>query len=177
MRSILVSLERQRLDLLRDGEVERSFPVSTSRFGAGETNGSHRTPRGRHVVRAMIGAGAPPNAVFVARRPTGEIYGPELAARHPGRDWILTRILWLSGLEPGVNRFGRVDTMRRYIYIHGTPDTTALGTPGSIGCIRMRNSDLVELFDAVSPGTAVTIVERDEDGTARGDDREGQTTR
>ena len=108
-------------------------------------------------MRAKIGAGAPANTVFVGRRPTGEIWTPTLAAQYPGRDWILTRILWLSGCEIGFNRLGEVDTMRRYIYIHGTPDTMEMGKPGSIGCIRMRNRDLVELFDLVPAGTPVEI--------------------
>jgi len=108
-------------------------------------------------VRAKIGAGAALNTVFVGRRPTGEIWNPELAAACPGRDWILTRILWLSGREPGRNRLGEVDTMRRYIYIHGCPDDVRLGTPGSIGCVRMRNTDIVELFDLVPPYTPVQI--------------------
>jgi lipoprotein-anchoring transpeptidase ErfK/SrfK len=152
-----VSLAEQRLDLLEDGAVRRSFAVSTSKHGAGELRGSYRTPRGRHVVRAKIGAGQPLGAVFRGRRPTGEIYSPELAAAQPARDWILTRILWLSGTEVGKNRLGDVDTMRRYIYIHGTPDSDALGVPGSIGCIRMGNADIVELFDLVPVGTLVHI--------------------
>ena len=110
-------------------------------------------------MRAKIGAGQPLNTVFVERRPTGEIYTPQLAARCPDRDWILTRILWLSGREPGFNRLGRVDTMRRCIYIHGSPDSTEMGKPGSIGCIRMRNRDIVELFDLTPVGTPVEIFE------------------
>jgi lipoprotein-anchoring transpeptidase ErfK/SrfK len=140
------------------GNTLRSYPVSTAANGAGETGDSHCTPRGRHVVRARIGAGQPENAVFVRRRPTGEIYTPELGAQFPERDWILTRILWLSGREPGFNRLGECDTMRRYIYIHGTPDTVRLGVPASHGCIRMRNADLVELFDLVPAGTPVEII-------------------
>jgi lipoprotein-anchoring transpeptidase ErfK/SrfK len=131
--------------------------VSTSKHGAGEVRGSHKTPRGRHVIRAKIGAGAPLNTVFRGRRPTGEVYSAELAGAHPRRDWILTRILWLSGIEVGRNRLGNVDTMRRYIYIHGTPDSETLGLPGSIGCIRMANRDIVELFDLVPAGTVVDI--------------------
>ncbi len=110
-------------------------------------------------MRAKVGAGATANTVFVRRRPTGEVWSPELAAQFPGRDWILTRILWLSGCEPGRNRLGCVDTMRRYIYIHGSPDTVPMGAPGSIGCVRMRNADIIELFDLVPPYTPVNIVE------------------
>jgi len=127
--------------------------------GVGQQYGSFCTPLGRHVVRAKIGANSPPNTVFVGRRPTGEIYSPELAAQFPGRDWILTRILWLSGCEPGFNRLGGVDTMRRYIYIHGSPDSTEMGKPGSIGCIRMRNDDIIRLFDQVPVGLPLEILE------------------
>jgi lipoprotein-anchoring transpeptidase ErfK/SrfK len=155
--SLRVLLAEQRLDVLEGGAALRSFAVSTSRHGAGEQNGSLQTPRGAHVIRAKIGAGAPVGAVFRGRRPTGEVYSPELARAHPRRDWILTRILWLSGTEVGKNRLGDVDTMRRYIYIHGTPDTEPLGVPGSIGCIRMANHDVVELFDRVPAGTPVQI--------------------
>ncbi len=131
--------------------------VSTATNGAGERLGSECTPRGRHLIRAKIGAGAPINAVFVARRPTGEIYSPALRALYPERDWILTRILWLSGLERGRNRLGAVDTMRRYIYIHGAPDEEPMGIPSSHGCIKMRNAELLVLFDLVAPGTPVEI--------------------
>jgi L,D-transpeptidase YbiS len=144
--------------VLRDGTgILRSYSVSTSKRGLGEKNGSLCTPRGLHVVRAKIGAGQPLNAVFVRRRPSGEVWTPELHAQYPGRDWILTRILWLSGCEPGRNRLGDVDTMRRYVYIHGTPDTSELGKPGSIGCVRMRSRDIVELFDLVPPYAPVEI--------------------
>lgn len=151
-----VSLRRQTL-VFEDGRKRRVYPVSTSRFGADERDGSGGTPRGRHIVRAKVGAGAAPGTVFVGRRPTGEILTPALYAAEPERDWILTRILWLSGTEPGRNRLGAVDTMRRYIYIHGCPDAEPLGTPRSHGCIRMRNADIIELFDGVSPGTPVLI--------------------
>jgi lipoprotein-anchoring transpeptidase ErfK/SrfK len=155
---IRVSIPDQTLTLADDaGRAVRTYLVSTATNGAGERAGSQCTPRGRHIVRARIGAGAPLNTVFVGRRPTGEIWTPDLSARYPNRDWILTRILWLSGCEVGFNRLGEVDTMRRYIYIHGTPDTIELGKPGSIGCIRMRNSDLVELFDLVPAGTPVEV--------------------
>lgn len=155
-----VSLGRQVLELLDDqGQVLRAYPVSTSARGAGEESGSFCTPRGRHYVRAKIGEGLPTHAVFRGRRFTGEIYTPELAAATPERDWILSRILWLCGREPGFNRLGPVDTMARYIYIHGTADEAALGTPASHGCIRMGNADIVDLFERVPAFTEVDIVE------------------
>ena len=154
---VRIDLDRQRLDLYVDGRVCRTWPVSTAANGPGEQEGSECTPRGAHVIRARIGAGAPPGSVFVGRRPTGERYTPELGAAHPGRDWILTRILWLSGTEPSRNRLGRVDTMRRYIYIHGCPDDVDITVPGSHGCIRMRNDDVIDLFDRVEAGARVVI--------------------
>jgi lipoprotein-anchoring transpeptidase ErfK/SrfK len=157
---IVISIAQQTLSLFdRERRLLRRYPVSTASNGAGEQSGSYRTPRGRHLIRAKIGAGQPENSVFVARRPSGEIYSPELGAAYPGRDWILTRILWLSGCEPGRNRLGCVDTMRRYIYIHGCPDDVMIGVPASHGCIRMRNADIVELFELVPVYTAVEITE------------------
>jgi L,D-transpeptidase YbiS len=149
---IVIDVARQ--ELVFDG---RRYAISTSKNGLGEANGSFCTPRGRHLVRAKIGAGQPLNAVFVRRRPTGEIWTPALHAAYPGRDWILTRIFWLSGCEPGFNRLGKVDTMRRYIYIHGAPESADMGQPGSIGCVRMRGPDILELFDLVPPYTPVDI--------------------
>lgn len=153
-----ISIAEQALEV-RDatGRLVRRYAVSTALNGAGEREGSGCTPRGRHVVRACIGAGQPRGAVFRGRRPTGEVWTPELNARYPERDWILSRILWLSGCEPGRNRLGEVDTMRRFIYIHGTPDDQPMGVPLSHGCIRMRNDDVVELFDLIPAGTPVTI--------------------
>jgi L,D-transpeptidase YbiS len=156
---IEIDLKAQRLTLFRGGAPLQSWPVSTALRGAGEQSGSEQTPRGRHVVRARIGAGLPSGSVLAGRRPTGEIWSPALACAHPGRDWILSRILWLSGLEPGLNRLGNVDTMRRYIYIHGTPDDQPLGVPGSHGCIRMSNAGVIELFERVPAGTEVFIRE------------------
>lgn len=157
---IHIDIPSQWLSLHDDaGTLVRRYRVSTARNGTGEQRGSYRTPRGRHVIRARIGAGAPVNTVFVRRRPTGERWSPELAESSPGRDWILTRILWLSGCEPGFNRLGEVDTMRRFIYLHGSPDTARMGEPGSIGCVRMRNGDIVELFDLVAAGTPVDITD------------------
>jgi predicted GNAT family N-acyltransferase len=157
---IRISLPQQTLELHDErGALLRRYSVSTAKNGAGERNGSYCTPRGRHIVRAKVGAGATANTVFVRRRPTGEVWTPQLAEEFPRRDWILTRILWLSGKEPGRNRLGEVDTMRRYIYLHGSPDTVAMGEPGSIGCIRMKNSDIIELFDLIPVRTPVDIVE------------------
>ena len=135
------------------------YLVSTAANGVGCTKDSGCTPLGAHIIRAKIGADAPVNTVFVGRRPTGEICTPELMAQYPNRDWILTRILWLSGTEIGKNRLGNVDTMQRYIYIHGTPDSTDMGEVGSHGCVRMRNADVIELFDLVEAGTKVFISE------------------
>lgn len=155
---ILVSVPEQTLTVFEHGEVLRHYSVSTAKAGVGEVSGSYQTPRGKHIIRAKIGAGQPANTVFVRRRPTGEIWTPELGEAFPGRDWILTRILWLSGCEPGRNRLGKLDTMRRYIYIHGSPDIAEMGKPGSHGCIRMRNADMVDLFDLVPVYTPVEIV-------------------
>ena len=156
---ILISIGEQRLRLFRGSEAVAVFPVSTAVNGPGELNGSGCTPRGLHRIRLRIGAGCPSGAVFVGRRFTGEVYSPELAARHPERDWILTRILWLTGLESGRNRGGNCDTLRRFIYIHGTPDSEPVGLAASHGCIRMRNADLLSLFDAVATGDLVDITE------------------
>ena len=157
---IEIDIAAQTLALSDGGKLLKRYSVSTAKNGAGERNGSFCTPRGRHIVRAKIGAGLPLNAVLVRRRPTGELWTPALDEQYPGRDWMLTRILWLSGCEPGWNRLGEVDTMRRYIYIHGSPERAEMGKPGSIGCIRMRNEDIVELFDLVPPYTEVEINER-----------------
>ena len=160
MLRININISSQHLDLLDDsGDLIKRYPISSAKNGVGELNGSFCTPRGRHVIRAKIGEGQLLNAVFVERRPTGEVYTPELARSCPGRDWILTRILWLSGCERGYNRMGGVDTMRRAIYIHGSPDTAEMGKPGSRGCIRMRNRDIVELFDLVPIRALVEIQE------------------
>jgi L,D-transpeptidase YbiS len=156
---IEIDATRQELALLEGTRSVRRYAVSTSKHGLGERNGSFCTPRGRHIVRARIGAGQPLNSVFVRRRPTGEVWTPALHAAYPGRDWILTRILWLSGCEPGFNRLGGVDTMRRYVYIHGSPDSAQMGKPGSIGCVRMHGEDLLDLFEQVPPYTPVVVHE------------------
>ena len=159
--SIRIDIARQQLELIDDETVVASYPVSTALNGVGEREGSECTPRGSHVISEKFGENAPLNAVFVARKATGEIWSPALAAARPDRDWILTRLLWLDGCEPGRNRGGDVDSKRRFIYIHGTPDTEPMGLPRSHGCIRMRNTDVVELFDRVREGTLVEIIEGD----------------
>lgn len=157
---INVSIDKQHLTVLNEaGMLLAQYPVSTALKGVGEQKGSNQTPRGLHVVRAKIGAGRPINTVFVGRRATGEIWTPELGAQYPGRDWMLTRILWLSGSEVGFNRLGNVDSMQRYIYIHGTPDTEPMDQPRSHGCVRMRNADVLELFELVPLHTPVLITE------------------
>lgn len=152
-----VSVSGQRLTLFKNGHAIKTYPVSTSKNGVGEKRGSECTPGGWHCIRAKIGNGLPLNSVFTGRRPTGEIYDSDLGKRYPKRDWILSRILWLGGLEPGKNRFGDVDTCWRYIYIHGTPDEQLIGTPVSHGCIRMKNLDVLDLFDRVQAGAKVFI--------------------
>ncbi len=155
---IQISIQDQTLKLFdAQQNLLAEYSISTAKNGAGCLKNSGCTPTGQHIIRAKIGAGAPENAVFVGRRPTGEICTPELMAQFPSRDWILTRILWLSGTEVGKNRLGNVDTMQRYIYIHGSPDSAEMGKIGSHGCVRMRNADIVQLFNMVTAGTRVTI--------------------
>lgn len=152
-----IDVAQQQLHLMRSGAIERSYAVSTALNGVGEVRGSGCTPRGQHRIRAKVGVGCAPGTVFVGRRATGEVYSPALAAQHPGRDWILSRILWLDGCEPGVNRGGAVDTLRRFIYLHGCPDGLPMGVPASHGCVRMTNVDVMDLFDRVEVGTRVYI--------------------
>ena len=154
-----ISIATQQLLVMDQGAISRVYPVSTAKNGPGQQKGSECTPLGWHRIRAKIGAGQPQNAVFVGRRATGEIYTPQLAAQQAQRDWILTRILWLGGLEPGKNRYGAVDTTWRYIYIHGAPDELMQGYPDSHGCIRMTNADVLSLFDMVEVGCRVLIVD------------------
>ncbi|MDH5594732.1 MAG: L,D-transpeptidase [Gammaproteobacteria bacterium] len=158
-RHIEVNISEQSLRLMDQDNILMDVSVSTASNGAGELFGSECTPRGKHVIRAKIGAGCVPGTVFVARRPTGEVYSPDMRQTDPARDWILSRILWLSGCERGKNRLGNVDTMRRFIYIHGVPDDEPIGMPNSHGCVRMRNTDVIQLFDQVEAGTPVNIIE------------------
>lgn len=158
-----IDLASQQLAVLAaDGSRLAGYAISSAANGPGERNGSGCTPRGRHRIRALIGTGAPADAVFIGRRPTGEIYDAALAARHPTRDWILSRILWLCGEEPGINRGGALDSMRRYIYIHGTPATEPMGVPASHGCIRLHTPALLELFSQCYAGMPVIIDSKQE---------------
>jgi lipoprotein-anchoring transpeptidase ErfK/SrfK len=154
---ILIDLARQTLYLPC---LNKSYPISSAKNGIGETENSGKTPRGWHKVAEKFGQETPVNSVFIARQATGEIYHAELAAQFPQRDWILSRILWLRGLEQGFNCGQGCDTYQRYIYIHGTPDSEPMGIPMSHGCIRMRNSDVVELFDRVDEEALVYISEQ-----------------
>ena len=159
MLQLVISIANQQLSLVDGEQTLAIYSISTALNGGGELKNSGCTPRGKHYIRAKIGSGLPINAVFVGRRFTGEIYSSNLAAKFPKRDWILTRILWLSGCEHGFNRLGDKDSMQRYIYIHGTPDSEPMGIARSHGCIRMRNSDMLELFERVSYGAPVFIQE------------------
>jgi len=155
---LTIDIASQTLTVWAPSSSQKQYLVSTAARDVGEVNGSLQTPRGLHVIRAKIGADMPSNTVFIERRPTGEIFSQDLYRQFPKRDWILTRILWLSGLEVGKNRLGNVDTMQRYIYIHGTPDSCQMGQPGSHGCVRMRNQDIIELYEGISVGTLVEII-------------------
>jgi hypothetical protein len=156
---IEINISRQTLTLFAGNDVIKQYTISTAKNGPGEQMDSECTPRGKHLIHEKIGAGCEANTVFVGREATGELYHPELREQFPDRDWILTRILWLSGCEAGRNKGGNVDSYDRYIYIHGGPDDVAMGVPGSRGCVRMQNDDMIELFDLVKTETAVNIVE------------------
>ena len=159
MQRIIVSIADQRLKFFQDDSLVMDCLVSTALAGPGEAENSGKTPRGEHLIRAKIGAKQPLGAVFIGRRPTGEVWNQALSKRFPQRDWILSRILWLSGCQSRFNRSGSVDSMRRYIYIHGTPDDQPMGIAKSHGCIRMTNTDVVDLFDLVESGCRVLIQE------------------
>lgn len=154
---IHICCQAQRLNLYLGQKLYRAYVISTAKLGTGQQQGSYQTPQGKHFICEKIGDGLPINTVFVARKPTGEILTDELAVNFPDRDWIITRILRLRGLEKGYNVGGKCDTYARFIYIHGTPETAKLGSPSSHGCIRMHNLDLIELFGYVKVGTEVMI--------------------
>jgi len=156
--SIVVDISKQTLSVFTlQKHLVKQYLIATAKNGPGEKSGSECTPRGKHLIRAKIGDKQPINTVFIGRRPTGEIFTPALKKQHLNRDWILTRILWLSGTEKGKNRLGNIDTMRRYVYIHGCPDDDKMGIPSSHGCIKMRNTEVIELFNLVPIQTTVEI--------------------
>ena len=152
-----IDVSKQKLTLLQGDTVIAIYDISTAKNGVGQINGSECTPLGLHYIDSKIGEDAVENAVFIARQETGEIFREELRKNSPDRDWILTRILWLSGLEQGKNRGGGVDTKGRYIYIHGCPDSDSFTTPSSHGCVKMRNKDIIKLFENVDVNTQVLI--------------------
>lgn len=157
IKHIDIDISQQKLTLLKGDNIVADYAVSTAKKGVGQQSGSECTPLGNHIIRAKIGQNAVENTVFVGRRATGEIFSESLRLQYPERDWILTRILWLSGLEKGRNRFGEVDTMRRYIYIHGCPDSDSFSSPSSHGCVKMHNKDIIDLFDKIEAGIHVFL--------------------
>lgn len=156
---VCVDVGLQRLTVLRRGRKVATYPVSTATLGTGSESGSNRTPLGLHRVCKKIGDGEPHGMIFVGRVPVGKIATIKVDAVDAAEDLILTRILWLDGLEEGKNRGGSVDSRSRYIYIHGTNEEGLIGRPASHGCVRMRNADVVELCDLIVEGVVVEIVE------------------
>jgi len=160
---LTINIAQQTLTLFQAHTEVCCYPISTAKNGIGSQQDSGRTPLGAHVIAQKIGNNEPINTVFIGRLATGEIHSATLSAQHPERDWILSRILWLSGLEAGINKGnnsqGGCDTYERYIYIHGTADNEPMGVPRSHGCVRMRNQDIIELFAQVDEGTPVFIVD------------------
>ena len=160
MYSIRIKVSEQKLYLLNEqGVAEREFPVSTSKYGVGNENGSHKTPLGLHRIKDKVGGAMPINMVMVGREPMGLLEDCIEKGVELPDDVITSRIMWLEGMEPGKNQGGYVDTYNRYIYIHGTSEEDKIGTPASIGCIRMLNKDVVELYRLVDTGTEVLIEE------------------
>ncbi len=154
---LYVSVHRQSLMHVREHTLLAEYPVSTSAKGLGAVQDSYRTPLGLHRVQGKHGEGVPLFGVLKDREFTGVIADPDIAGQD--KDWITSRVLWLDGLEPGINQGGSVDSRERYIYIHGTANERSIGTPSSMGCIRMRNADIIALFDAVPEGTLVVILD------------------
>ena len=160
MNSIKINVTEQQLSLLdEDGKVLQHYPVSTSKYGTGCRNGSEQTPLGLHRIKDKLGGAMPINEVFIGRLPHGNLEECEERGVELPDDVIMSRIMWLEGMEPGRNQGGYVDTYQRYIYIHGTNHEESIGTPRSIGCIRMRNQDIVDLFRLVEVGSEVLIEE------------------
>ena len=160
MNWIRINISQQKLSLLDEaGELIHEYPVSTSKYGTGSENGSEKTPLGLHRIKNKIGGAMPMNMVLIGREPKGMLEDCIRDGVELPDDVITSRIMWLEGMEPGRNQGGYVDTYNRYIYIHGTSDEDKIGTPASIGCIRMLNKDVVELYRLVDVGTEVLIEE------------------
>lgn len=157
-KAILIKISEQRLYLLQDGYILLTYPVSSSRHGTGNQAGSHKTPLGVHRIAEKIGDGCQVGEIIKARKPTGRLAAVISAPHSVEQDVITTRVLWLEGLEHGVNRGAGVDSFARFIYIHGTSEEGLIGQPASIGCIRMKNTDIIDLFDSVDEGTLVQLI-------------------
>ena len=155
----IVDVSEQEIRLYEQGDFTVSYPVSTAEKGVGNKNNSYQTPLGLHYIRNKIGAGAARLSIFDSRSNTGKIATLETRPRHTGEDLVTSRILWLSGLEPGINQGQGVDSYRRYIYIHGTQEEGLIGQPASHGCIRMRNADVMDLFKRMPERSLVWIIE------------------
>ena len=153
----VVAIEAQRLYLMQDGRLLKAYPVSTSAFGPGAQEGSNQTPLGLHQIKQKIGENEPEGMIFKARKPTGRMANIIAEPRDVPEDDVTTRIMWLDGMEPGVNQGGKVDSYKRYIYIHGTPEEGLIGRPASHGCVRMLNADVVDVFNKLPEGTLVYI--------------------
>jgi hypothetical protein len=151
---IIISISRQILYQRRKTGVWYAYPVSTASLGIGNMRNSFQTPLGKHRIFSKIGHGMPTLTAFSAREPI-TVYDPE--TDDPERDWILSRILWLEGMQTGINKRGKVDTKSRYIYIHGTHEEDKIGQSASHGCIRMLNRDILEVFDYAYEGESVYI--------------------
>ena len=154
---IIVDISEQRLYLYNNDNLVQSFPVSTSKYGEGQIENSFKTPLGLHEIKEKIGDKEPINTIFTARENTNKIAEIQINPNDTENDFVTSRILWLDGLENGINRGVGVDSYSRYIYIHGTHEEGLIGQKASHGCIRMFNNDVIELFDMVSEGTKVQI--------------------
>lgn len=160
MNSININVTQQQLRLLdEDGNLLQQYPVSTSKYGTGCENGSEKTPLGLHRIKNKLGGAMPVNEVYIGRVPHGNLEECQQRGVELPDDVIMSRVMWLEGMEPGRNQGGYVDTYQRYIYIHGTNHEDSIGTPSSIGCIRMRNDDVIDLFRQVEIGSEVLIEE------------------
>lgn len=156
---MLVNIQQQEIYVVRNDAIEKTYRISSAKNGIGNSAGSGKTPLGVHRIAEKIGAGAKPNTIFLGRKDSGKTATILKDPIDSEDDYVTSRILWLEGLEPGINKGKGIDSKQRYIYIHGTPEEGLIGTPASHGCIRLYNKDVIELFDVVSAGTLVVIAE------------------